>query len=152
VRLEDLRPAAGSKKRPKRVGRGDGSGHGNQSGRGGKGQTARSGFRMVPGFEGGQTPLWKSLPKRGFKNPRRKEYTIVNLKTLNAKYEDGSEVTPQNLKEKKIIKDMKAGVKILGQGELDKKLTVKAHRFSQEAKLKIEQAGGTAISLEQRRI
>jgi len=152
MRLEELKPAEGSKKQRKRVGRGSGSGHGTYSGRGGKGQTARSGYRIVPGFEGGQTPVWKRIPKRGFNNPMRREYAYVNLDTLNEKYKDGEEVNPQNLVERGLIKEIKGGVKILGKGRLKLKLTIQAHRFSKKALMKIAEAGGTAISLEQRSI
>lgn len=148
MRLEDLRPTQGARQRPKRIGRGNGSGHGNQSGRGTKGQRARSGIRMVPGFEGGQTPLWKRLPKRGFHNPNRKSYVWVNLDVLERAFQSGAEVTPQVLREQGLIKGQKA-VKILGRGELTKKLVVRAHRFSLVAKEAIEAAGGQAIQLEE---
>lgn len=148
MRLEELKPAEGSKKPRKRVGRGGGSGHGTYSGRGGKGQTARSGYRIVPGFEGGQTPIWKRVPKRGFNNPMRREYAYVNLDTLNEKYKDGEEVNPQNLVERGLIKEIKGGVKILGKGRLKRQLIIKAHRFSKKALAKIAEAGGNAISLD----
>lgn len=150
MRLDELKPAEGSKRKRKRVGRGDGSGHGTYCGRGGKGQTARSGYRMVPGFEGGQTPLWKRVPKRGFNNPMRRQYAYVNLDTLNEKYKDGEEVNPQNLIERGLIKETKDGVKILGKGRLKLKLSIKAHRFSKKALAKIAEAGGIAISLDKR--
>ncbi|HIC95905.1 TPA: 50S ribosomal protein L15 [Candidatus Bipolaricaulota bacterium] len=146
MRLEDLRPAPGAKHKRKRVGRGNASGYGNQSGRGTKGQKARSGVRMVPGFEGGQTPLWKRLPKRGFRNPNRKSYAWVNLDTLERAFEAGAEVTPLTLKERGLIKGKKE-VKILGRGKLTKSLIVRAHRFSKSAKAAIEAAGGQAIEL-----
>ena len=149
LKLEELRPTPGSQKRRKRVGRGNGSGHGTSSCRGGKGQTARSGYQMPPGFEGGQTPLWKRVPKRGFRNPHRREYAYVNLAVLTEKYEDGAEVTPEDLLERRIIQDLKGGVKVLGHGEpLKKKLSIQAHRFSKKALEKIEQLGGQAIVLE----
>lgn len=148
MRLEGLKPAEGSKRQRKRVGRGDGSGHGTYSGRGGKGQTARAGYRIVPGFEGGQTPIWKRIPKRGFHNPMRREYAYVNLDKLNEKYKDGEEVNPQNLIERGLIKEIKGGVKILGKGRLKLKLTIQAHRFSKKALMKIAEAGGKAISLD----
>ncbi|OGF53009.1 MAG: 50S ribosomal protein L15 [Candidatus Fraserbacteria bacterium RBG_16_55_9] len=149
LKLEELRPTPGSQKRRKRVGRGNGSGHGTTACRGGKGQTARSGHQMPPGFEGGQTPLWKRVPKRGFRNPQRREYAYVNLGVLTEKYEDGAEVTPEDLLERRIIQDLKGGVKVLAHGELTKKkLIIKAHRFSKKALEKIEQLGAQAIVLE----
>jgi len=147
LKLEDLRPAPGSRHHKKRVGRGTGSGHGKTSGRGGKGQTARSGYQMPPGFEGGQTPIWRRVPKRGFHPPLRREYAIVNLEALEARYEDGAEITPEELLARGIIKKRLAGVKVLGRGELTKRLTIKADRFSQSAVEKITAAGGQAISL-----
>lgn len=147
MRVEDLSPASGSRKERRRVGRGNGSGRGNQCGRGTKGQRARSGVRMVPGFEGGQTPMWKRLPKRGFNSPARKEYSLVNLDVLNEKYEDKSEVTPQNLREKGLVQGRRSMVKILGRGKLERSLVVRAHRFSSSAIKAIEEAGGEAIRL-----
>lgn len=147
LRLEDLRPAPGSRHHRKRVGRGQGSGHGKTSGRGGKGQTARSGHQMPPGFEGGQTPLWRRVPKRGFHNALRHEYAIVNLATLAAHYAEGALVTPEDLMEKGVIKKYLAGVKVLGQGDCPKGLVIKADRFSQSAMEKIVAAGGQAIIL-----
>jgi large subunit ribosomal protein L15 len=132
MRLEELRPAKGARHKRKRVGRGNASGHGNQSGRGTKGQKARSGVRMVPGFEGGQTPLWKRLPKRGFHNLNRKSYAWINLDLLERAFEAGAEVTPQTLRERGLLKGQQE-VKILGRGELTKKLVVRAHRFSRSA-------------------
>ena len=114
LRLEDLRPAPGSHKRGKRVGRGDGSGRGKTAGRGTKGQKSRSGYQIPPGFEGGQTPLWRRVPKRGFKNPLRREYAIVNLETLAARYPEGAEISPEDLLARGIIKKRLAGVKVLG--------------------------------------
>lgn len=143
--LDDLRATPGAKKREKRVGRGYGSGHGgHESGRGTKGQNARAGVRMRPGFEGGQTPLWMRFPKRGFHNPLAKEYAEVNVGLLEKHFSPGEEVTPEKLLEKKIIKSLKDGVKILGEGELTKPLKVKAHKFSRTAKEKILRAGGQA--------
>jgi len=147
MRLEELRPAKGARRPRKRVGRGNASGHGNQSGRGTKGQKARSGVRMVPGFEGGQTPLWKRLPKRGFHNPNRKSYAWINLDVLERAFDEGAEVTPETLRERGLLKGKKE-VKILGRGELRKRLIVRAHRFSRSAKAAIEAAGGQAIQLE----
>lgn len=132
------------KKAIKRVGRGPGSGMGKTSTRGQKGQHARSGSGISPWFEGGQSPLFRRIPKRGFNNNRFKiEYAIINLDDLN-KFNDGDVITPQILKEKGIIKKQLAGIKVLGDGELTKKITVKAHRFSSKAIAKIESAGGIA--------
>lgn len=141
MKLHTLKPAEGSRKARKRVGRGHGSGHGKTSGRGHKGQNARSGGGVRPGFEGGQNPIYRRLPKRGFKNPNRKVYAIVNLKTLD-RFAEGTEVTPELLLEKGVVKNLKDGVKILGDGELSKRLTVKAHKFSQTAEEKITAVGG----------
>jgi len=143
--LSDLSPMPGSRKKPKRVGRGVGSGHGKTSCRGHKGQKARSGGKTKPGFEGGQMPLMRRLPKRGFKNIFGKEYAIVNLKDLNRLE---TVVTPEILLESGFIKDIKDGVKILGEGKIKKPLTVKAHAFSSSAKDKILQAGGSVEILQ----
>ncbi|GIW49746.1 MAG: 50S ribosomal protein L15 [Anoxybacillus sp.] len=142
MKLHELQPAPGSRKERNRVGRGIGSGNGKTSGRGHKGQNARSGGGVRIGFEGGQTPLFRRLPKRGFTNIHRKEYAIVNLEALN-RFEDGTEVTPELLLETGVVSKLKAGIKVLGDGELTKKLTVKAHKFSASAKEAIEAAGGT---------
>jgi len=141
--LQDkLTPAPGSKKDRKRVGRGDGSGNGTYSGRGSKGQKSRAGYRMRPGFEGGQLPLIKRLPrKRGFTNPFKTEYSLVRLDKLGV-FEPGSEVTPEKLVEAGIIKSLKNPVKILAGGEIKNALTVKVNKFSAAAKAKIEAAGG----------
>ncbi|MDQ0340205.1 large subunit ribosomal protein L15 [Caldalkalibacillus uzonensis] len=141
MKLHELKPAPGSRKERKRVGRGIGSGTGKTAGRGTKGQNARSGGGVRPGFEGGQMPLYRRLPKRGFKNPTRKEYAVVNLGTLN-RFEEGTTVTPELLKETGVVKNLKDGLKILGEGDLKVKLTVKANKFSQSAIEKIEAAGG----------
>jgi large subunit ribosomal protein L15 len=141
MKLHELKPAEGSRKERNRLGRGIGSGNGKTSGKGHKGQNARSGGGVRPGFEGGQTPLFQRLPKRGFTNINRKEFTIVNLDTLN-RFEEGTEVTPELLLETGVISKYTAGVKILGKGKLEKKLTVKAHKFSSSAKEAIETAGG----------
>jgi large subunit ribosomal protein L15 len=141
VKIADLRPADGSKKKKKRVGRGIGSGHGKTSCKGHKGQKARSGGTKGPGFEGGQMPLQRRLPKRGFKNIFKIEFAIVNLKDIN-KIEGVDVITPEVLIEKGIVKDMKDGVKILGGGELQKPLTIKADAFSASASAKITAAGG----------
>ncbi len=141
MKLHELSPAVGSRKAPKRVGRGTGSGLGRNAGKGEKGQKARSGGGVRPGFEGGQMPLYRRLPKRGFTNIFAKEYSALNIDRLNI-FEDGTVVTPELLLEKKIVKKAKNGVKILGNGELQKKLTVKAAKFSKVAVEKIEAAGG----------
>ncbi|MFS0865270.1 50S ribosomal protein L15 [Fredinandcohnia sp. 179-A 10B2 NHS] len=141
MKLHELKPAEGSRKTRNRVGRGTGSGNGKTSGKGHKGQKARSGGGVRPGFEGGQTPLFQRLPKRGFTNISRKDYAIVNLETLN-RFEDGTEVTPELLIETGVVSKLNAGIKILGKGSLDKKLTVRAHKFSSTAQEAIEAAGG----------
>ena len=141
MKLHELKPAEGSRQLRNRVGRGTSSGNGKTAGRGQKGQKARSKVRV--GFEGGQMPLFRRMPKRGFKNVNRKDYAIVNLETLN-KFEDGTEVTPALLVETRVVKDEKDGIKVLGNGELTKKLTVKASKFSASAKAAIEAAGGPA--------
>ncbi len=141
--LNELKPVPGARHAKKRIGRGTGSGHGKTAGKGNKGQNARSGGGVRPGFEGGQIPLFQRLPKRGFKNINRKEYAIVNLCDLNI-FDNGTVVTPDLLIDAKIIKDIKSGVKILGCGTLEKKLTIKAHKFSASASEEIKKAGGTA--------
>ncbi len=143
MKLHDLRPAPGSKKKPKRLGRGPGSGRGKTSGKGHKGVLARSGNPNMAGFEGGQMPLARRLPKRGFHNPFRVEYSIVNLQALST-LSDINEVTPQVLHDKGIVRKRSRPIKILGVGELTKPLVVEAHKFSQSALQKIEQAGGQA--------
>lgn len=143
MKLHELQPAEGSRKVRNRVGRGTSSGNGKTSGRGQKGQKARSGGGVRLGFEGGQNPLFRRLPKRGFNNINRKEYAIINLDVLNERFEDGAEVTPAVLVESGIIKDEKAGIKVLGNGELTKKLTVKAAKFSKSAEEAIKAAGGS---------
>lgn len=147
LKLENLRPRQGSRKSRKRVGRGNAS-HGTYSGRGGKGQTARAGFKMPPGFEGGQTPLWKRVPKSGFTNFSRREYAYINIDDLSQRFDGSEDITPELLKERGVISAMKCGVKVLGRGECDKRLVVKAHRFSKSASQKIEGAGGRVIWLE----
>jgi len=142
MKLDELKPAEGSRKQRNRVGRGIGSGNGKTAGKGHKGQNARSGGGVRPGFEGGQNPLFRRLPKRGFTNINRKEYAIVNLDALN-RFEDGAEVTAALLLETGLVSNEKAGIKVLGHGTLNKKLTVKAHKFSASAKEAIENAGGT---------
>ncbi len=143
MKLHELKPAEGSRATRKRKGRGIGSGNGKTAGKGHKGQNARSGGGVRLGFEGGQTPLYRRLPKRGFTNINRKEYAIVNLDVLN-RFEDGSEVTPELLLEIGLVSNEKSGIKILAKGNVEKKLTVKAHKFSSAAKEAIEAAGGTA--------
>ncbi|HHZ19423.1 MAG TPA: 50S ribosomal protein L15 [Firmicutes bacterium] len=143
MKLHELQPAPGAKTSPKRVGRGIGSGLGKTSGKGHKGQKARSGGGKGPAFEGGQTPLQRRLPKRGFTNIFAKEYAEVNVEQLN-RFADGTEVTPELLKQSGIVKNLKDGVRILGQGELSKRLTVKANGFTKSAVAKIETAGGKA--------
>ncbi len=140
--LHTLSTAAGSKHRRKRLGRGMGSGTGKTSGKGHKGQMARKGHKRKIGFEGGQMPLIRRLPKRGFKNPARSEYVGVNVAALNA-FDAGSEVTPEALIAAGLANGRHDGIKILGVGELDRKLSVTAHAFSAAAKAKIEAAGGT---------
>jgi large subunit ribosomal protein L15 len=144
MKLNELQKAPEAKAN-KRVGRGPGSGTGKTSGRGQKGQKSRSGVSISPWFQGGQTPLYRRIPKRGFNNARfRVEYATINLSDLNKFFNDGDEVTPELLKEKGIIKKQLCGVKVLGNGELEKKITVKANRFSSSAVTKIESAGGKA--------
>lgn len=147
VRLHELKPAPGSRKPRKRIGRGPGSGRGQTSGRGDKGQKARSGASIPPQFEGGQMPLSRRLPKRGFRNPFRKEYSVINLRDLD-RIETETTVTPLVLLERGLIKAAKDGVKVLGNGELSRPLTVTAHRFSQAALRKIKAAGGAAEMIE----
>lgn len=139
MKLNELKPAAGSRFKRLRKGRGLSSGHGFTSGRGTKGQKAHGKTRL--GFEGGQMPLYRQIPKRGFTNINRKEYAIVNLDQLN-KFEDGTEVTPALLVESGVVKNEKSGIKVLGKGSLDKKLTVKANKFSASAVDAIDAKGG----------
>jgi large subunit ribosomal protein L15 len=141
MRLDELKPAPGSTKKRKRVGRGDGSGHGKTSGRGHKGQGARSGGNVQPGFEGGQMPLQRRLPKRGFHNIFRVEMTVINLAQLE-NLPAGSEVTPETLVAHGLVNGKNRRIKILGDGSLSKALTVRAHGFSAKAKEMIEAAGG----------
>ena len=141
MKLNELSPAPGSRKTGRRLGRGIGSGLGKTSGKGHKGQNARSGGGVRPGFEGGQTPLFRRLPKRGFKNRNHKVYTEVTLSQLD-KLEAGTEVTAESLKDLGIIKKLNDGIVILGNGELTKKLNIKASRVTKNAQAKIEAAGG----------
>ena len=144
MKLHELSPAEGSAKAAWRKGRGPGSGNGKTAGKGHKGQNARSGGGVRLGFEGGQLPLYRKLPKRGFKNRFATHYAIVNVGTLNAKFENGETVNIEALLEKGILKNALDGLKVLGDGELTKNLTVEAAIFSQTAKEKIEAAGGKA--------
>lgn len=144
MRQDELSPAPGSKKGRKRVGRGDGSGHGTYSGRGCKGQKSRSGYNIPRGFEGGQLPLIKRLPrKRGFTNIFRTEYSLVSLGKLSI-FESGSEVTPEKLVAAGVIKSLRRPVKILADGDIEHPLVIRASKFSAAAKAKIEAAGGRA--------
>jgi len=147
MRIEDLKPAGGSKKRSKRVGRGIGSGHGKTSCKGHKGQKSRSGGPKGPGFEGGQMPLQRRLPKRGFKNRFKIEYSILNLKDIN-KIEGVDIITPEALIERGMIKDFKDGLKVLGEGEIQRPCTIRADAFSASALTKIAAAGGKAEVIE----
>ncbi|KHD85720.1 50S ribosomal protein L15 [Bacillus ginsengihumi] len=142
MKLHELQPAEGSRKERNRVGRGTGSGNGKTAGKGHKGQKARSGGGVRLGFEGGQTPLFRRLPKRGFTNINRKDYAVVNLDALN-RFDEGTEVTPALLLETGVVSKEKSGIKVLANGKLEKKLTVKAHKFSSAAKEAIEAAGGS---------
>ena len=143
MRLDELQPAEGSRFTRKRVGRGIGSGTGKTSGKGHKGQNARSGGGVRPGFEGGQMPLYRRLPKRGFTNIFAKQYVTINVSDLE-RFENGTEVTAELLKETGVVSKTLDGIKVLGRGELTKKLTVKVAKFSTSAAEKIEKAGGKA--------
>ena len=147
MRIHTIQPAVGAVKSDKRLGRGIGSGLGKTSGKGHKGQWARSGGGVRPGFEGGQTPLVRRLPKRGFNNKFAVKYDIVNLDALNV-FEEGTVVTPELLADLRIVTNKNNGVKVLGNGQLTKKLTVKADKFSASAKVAIEAAGGVAEVIE----
>ena len=144
--LHDLKPAHGSTHSKKRIGRGHGSGQGAQAGRGHKGAQSRSGFKFKRGFEGGQMPLHRRVPKRGFHNPFRTEYAVVNLDDLG-QFDAGTVVTPELLREKGLVHGKRAPIKVLARGDVSKKLTVKAHKFSGKAAEKIAAAGGKAESL-----
>lgn len=141
MKLHELQPAVGATKRRKVVGRGRGSGNGTTAGRGGKGQTARTGSSIPAWFEGGQMPLIRRLPKRGFTNVFKKEYAIINIENLE-RFEPSQEITPELLIARGMIRSRHDGIKILGEGALTKALTVWAHKFSQGAVAKIEAAGG----------
>ena len=141
MKLHELRSPSGANKRTKRVGRGTGSGHGKTSTRGHKGQKARSGGGVRPGFEGGQMPLQRRIPKRGFNNVFKTRYAIVNVKDLNV-FSDGTEVTPELLKQRGIIKSLRDEVKVLGDGVLERQLILKVHKVSQKAAEKVTALGG----------
>jgi large subunit ribosomal protein L15 len=142
MKLHELKATPGARKRSKRIGRGEASGQGKTSGKGHKGQWARKGHKFKEGFEGGQMPLIRRIPKHGFTNPTRKEYLGVNVESL-AVFEEGTEITPELIKKQGLANGTCRYVKILGRGELTKKLVVKAHGFTGTAKTKIESAGGT---------
>ena len=142
MNLSDLKPPKGAKHTKKRVGRGEGSGSGVTSGRGHKGQKSRSGYHHKRGFEGGQMPLQRRVPKRGFFNPFRVEYAVVNLDTLVDRFAAGTEVTPELLRERRLVRSNAKLVKILARGDIETALTVKAHKFSRKASEKIAAAGG----------
>ena len=146
--LNNIRPPKGAKHPKKRLGRGYGSGHGKTASRGHKGAKSRSGHRFKRGFEGGQMPLHRRVPKRGFHNPFRVEYAVVNLDVLGEVFDAGSAVTPDLLRERGLIRDSRARIKVLGRGDLKKKLAVQAHKFSGTAAEKIAAAGGTTEVLE----
>jgi large subunit ribosomal protein L15 len=140
--LSNLKPADGAKHSKKRIGRGHGSGQGTQAGRGHKGAQSRSGYSFKRGFEGGQMPLHRRIPKRGFHNEFRVEYAVVNLDTLSERFDDGTVVTPELLVEKGLIRRARLPIKVLARGDVAKKLTVRAHKFSGKAAEKIAAAGG----------
>jgi large subunit ribosomal protein L15 len=142
--LTGLKPPKGAKHSKKRVGRGQGSGHGKTASRGHKGAKSRSGFTHKRGFEGGQMPLHRRMPKRGFRNPFRVDYAVVNLDTIAEVFDAGSEVTPELLEERGLIGGARKKVKVLARGDISKRLTVRAHKFSGKAEEKIKAAGGTA--------
>src|SRR4051812_29850330 len=145
--LNNLRPPKGAKHAKKRIGRGQGSGNGKTAGRGHKGAQSRSGYKFKRGFEGGQMPLHRRVPKRGFHNPFRVEYEVVNLDTLGERFEAGTVVTPELLRERGIVARGKGLVKVLGRGDVTKALTVRAHKFSGKAAEKIAAAGGATEQL-----
>ena len=146
--MSDLKPSEGSTKNKKRVGRGHGTGQGAQAGRGHKGAQSRSGFKFKRGFEGGQMPLHRRVPKRGFHNPFRTEYAVVNLDLLSDRFDAGTVVTPELLVERGVIHGARRPIKVLARGDISKKLTVRAHKFSGKAAEKIAAAGGSAEVLE----
>src|SRR5262245_60676698 len=140
--LSNLKPARGAKQTKKRVGRGEGSGNGVTAGRGHKGAKSRSGFKFKRGFEGGQMPLHRRVPKRGFYNEFRTEYAVVNLDTLAERFDAGTVITPELLREQGIVRSSRQPIKVLARGDVSKKLTVRAHKFSGKAAEKIAAAGG----------
>jgi large subunit ribosomal protein L15 len=142
--LSNLKPSQGSKHSKKRVGRGQGTGQGTQAGRGHKGAQSRSGYKFKRGFEGGQMPLHRRVPKRGFHNPFRVEYSVINLDTLAERFDAGTVVTPALLRERGLVHGEKHQIKVLGRGDFSKKLTIQAHKFSGKATEKIAAAGGAA--------
>jgi large subunit ribosomal protein L15 len=145
--LNNLRPPKGAKHAKKRVGRGQGSGNGKTAGRGHKGQKSRSGYKFKRGFEGGQMPLHRRVPKRGFHNPFRVEYEVVNLDLLGEKFDAGTTVTPELLRERGLVGGANRLVKMLARGEIGKALTIHAHKFSEKAAEKIKAAGGNAEAI-----
>jgi large subunit ribosomal protein L15 len=146
--LENLKPAAGATHSKKRVGRGHGTGQGTQAGRGHKGAQSRSGYSFKRGFEGGQMPLHRRVPKRGFHNPFRTEYAVVNLDALAEQFDAGTVVTPELMREKGLVRGKRLQIKVLARGDVSKQLTVKAHKFSGKAAEKLAAAGGAAEVLE----
>src|SRR6187431_1706688 len=142
--LSNLKPSEGMKRNKKRVGRGHGTGQGTQAGRGHKGAQSRSGYKFKRGFEGGQMPLHRRVPKRGFHNPFRTEYAVVNLDALADRFDEGTVITPQLLRERGLIHSVRQPIKVLARGDISKKLTVQAHKFSGRAAEKIAAAGGAA--------
>jgi large subunit ribosomal protein L15 len=146
--LSNLKPAEGSKHPKKRIGRGQGSGQGVQAGRGHKGAKSRSGYKFKRGFEGGQMPLHRRVPKRGFHNPFRTEYVVVNLDVLEQRFDEGTVITPELLLEARLIHNGRQPVKVLARGDISKRLTVRAHKFSGKASEKIAAAGGAAEVLQ----
>ena len=140
--LSDLKPSERSTKNKKRIGRGHGTGQGTQAGRGHKGAQSRSGYKFKRGFEGGQMPLHRRVPKRGFHNPFRTEYAVVNLDTLAERFEAGTVITPELLRERGLIRSSRQPIKVLARGDIAKQLTVRAHKFSGKAAEKIAAAGG----------
>ena len=149
IGLHNLKPAAGSRHRRKIIGRGEGSGHGGSATRGSKGQKARSGSTKMTGFEGGQMPLERRIPKRGFTSKNRVEYNVVNVETLNAVFESGAEITPESLKKEGLAKS-RLPIKILGDGQIEKSFTIKVNAFSKSAEEKIKKAGGTISKIEKK--
>jgi large subunit ribosomal protein L15 len=146
--LDNLKPPHGSTHSKKRIGRGHGSGQGAQAGRGHKGAQSRSGFKFKRGFEGGQMPLHRRVPKRGFHNPFRTEYAVVNLDALAEQFDAGTVVTPELMREKGLVRGKRLQIKVLARGDVSKQLTVKAHKFSGKAAEKLAAAGGAAEVLE----